>query len=148
LAENGQAATAFDLLFQEEQPSWLYMMKAGATTVWEYWDGISTDRVAKGSLNHYSKGSVISFLHQNVAGLKATSPGYETFVVEPYFDDRVPDASVRLDTPFGVISAGWRRQANDVVVEVSVQGEASGSVKLPGGRVLPVSKVESVSVII
>ena len=43
LAENGYVEKAFDLLLQEEYPSWLYAVKMGATTVWEHWDGIRPD---------------------------------------------------------------------------------------------------------
>ncbi len=44
------------------------MVDRGATTVWESWAGIDADGVANESLNHYSKGAVISFLHRYVAG--------------------------------------------------------------------------------
>ena len=46
------------------------MVERGATTVWEEWEGIDADGVAHASLNHYSKGAVISFLHRYVAGIQ------------------------------------------------------------------------------
>ena len=147
LAENGQVETAFDLLFQEQEPSWLYMRNKGATTVWEVWDGISEDSsTASASLNHYSKGSVISFLHHNVVGLKATRPGYQEFVVQPTLDDRVPDAAVTLESPFGRIAAGWRREGGSVVVEVSAPLLASGQIVLPDGREIDVPSGQTVTV--
>jgi alpha-L-rhamnosidase len=136
LAENGQAETAFDLLFQEQQPSWLYMRNKGATTMWELWDGITEDGNPQMSLNHYSKGAVVSFLHHQVAGLKAVRPGYQEFVVEPVFDDRVPDAATSFDSPFGRISAGWRREGESIVIEVSAPELASGSILVAGKSVL------------
>jgi alpha-L-rhamnosidase len=138
LAENGQAETAFDLLFQEQQPSWLYMRNKGATTMWELWDGITEDGRPQMSLNHYSKGAVVSFLHHQVAGLKAVRPGYQEFVVEPVFDDRVPDAATSFNSPFGLIAAGWRREAGSIVVEVTAPALASGSIRLSNGDYLPV----------
>src|SRR5258708_13086543 len=42
--------------------------RSGATTVWERWDGIDADGGPFESLNHYSKGAVITFLHRYVAG--------------------------------------------------------------------------------
>lgn len=144
LAENGQAETAFDLLFQEQQPSWLYMRNKGATTVWELWEGISEDGKPQMSLNHYSKGAVISFLHHNVVGLKATRPGYQEFVVQPTFDDRVPDAATTLKTPFGTIAAGWRREGDAVVVEVTAPALASGLIVLPDGREITVPSGQTI----
>ena len=146
LAANGQAETAFDLLFQEQQPSWLYMRNKGATTMWEMWDGISEDGKPKMSLNHYSKGAVVSFLHHQVAGLKPVRPGYEEFVVEPVFDDRVPDAATSFASPFGLITAGWRREGESVVVEVSAPALASGSIRLANGDYLPVPAGQTVVV--
>jgi alpha-L-rhamnosidase len=145
LAENGQAETAFDLLFQEQQPSWLYMRNKGATTVWELWDGISEDGKPQMSLNHYSKGAVISFLHHNVVGLKATRPGYQEFVVQPTFDDRVPDAATTLKTPFGTIAAGWRREGDAIVVEVTAPALASGLIVLPDGRAVQVPSGQTIT---
>ena len=52
------------------------MVEQGATTIWEDWDGGT-------SQNHYSKGAVVSFLHRYVAGLQAVEPGYRRFRVEP-----------------------------------------------------------------
>ena len=49
-------------------PSWLYMIDRGATTMWERWNGIDDDGTPFESLNHYSKGAVVSFLHRYVAG--------------------------------------------------------------------------------
>ena len=63
---------------QDTEPSWLTMVDRGASTVWEAWHGIDEHGVADESLNHYSKGAVISFLHRYVAGIRprprATSP--------------------------------------------------------------------------
>lgn len=145
LAENGQAETAFDLLFQEQQPSWLYMRNKGATTVWEDWNGIDATGKPAMSLNHYSKGAVISFLHHNVCGLKATRPGYQEFVVQPTFDDRVPDAATTFQSPFGKISAGWHREGDAILVEVTAPTLATGLIRLPDGRELPVLSGQTVT---
>jgi len=144
LAENGQAETAFDLLFQEQEPSWLYMRNKGATTMWELWDGISEDGKPSMSLNHYSKGAVISFLHHNLVGLKPIRPGYQEFVVEPTIDHRIPDAATSFESPFGLISVGWRREGAAVVVEVTAPAMASGAIRLTNGQYLPVPAGQTV----
>src|SRR4029077_18886081 len=70
LADLGHLDVAYDLLLQNTEPSWLVMVDRGATTVWEEWGGIDAAGVPHASLNHYSKGAVITFLHQYVAGLQ------------------------------------------------------------------------------
>ncbi|MGR7000555.1 alpha-L-rhamnosidase-related protein [Yinghuangia aomiensis] len=70
LADTGHLDLAFDLLFRDTEPSWLTMIDRGATTIWEEWHGIDAEGKAHASLNHYSKGAVISFLHTHVAGIR------------------------------------------------------------------------------
>ena len=43
LTENGHTDVAYELLFQEQNPSWLYSVNHGATTIWEHWNGIKED---------------------------------------------------------------------------------------------------------
>ena len=40
LADNGQPEAAYSMLMNTQCPSWLYEVKAGATTIWERWDGL------------------------------------------------------------------------------------------------------------
>ena len=81
LAEHGHLDVAYDLLFQNQTPSWMAMIDRGATTVWERWEGIDEDGVPHESLNHYSKGAVISFMHRYVAGLVRLEPTWRRFRV-------------------------------------------------------------------
>jgi alpha-L-rhamnosidase len=64
LADAGYLDDAYRLLLSTGGPSWLGMLSRGATTMWERWDG------EEGSLNHYSKGAVVSFLYSHVAGIR------------------------------------------------------------------------------
>ena len=61
------------------------MVDRGATTVWERWDGVRRDGVPYESLNHYSKGAVVSFLHRYMAGIRLLDegPAYRHFRIEP-----------------------------------------------------------------
>ena len=85
LSENGQLEVAYALLKQDTIPSWLYEVKKGATTIWEDWDGIGEDGTPHGSLNHYSKGAVGSWLYQVVAGIELGTPGYKHIRFRPRF---------------------------------------------------------------
>ncbi|WP_457947751.1 family 78 glycoside hydrolase catalytic domain [Pseudarthrobacter sp. alpha12b] len=85
LADNGELDLAYELLMQDSEPSWLTMVDRGATTVWELWNGIDANGTAHQSLNHYSKGTVVSFLHRYTAGLRQApgSAGWERIIIEP-----------------------------------------------------------------
>src|SRR6202008_321214 len=70
LADNGHLAVAYELLLQDTAQSWMAMIERGATPIWESWNGIDEAGDAHLSLNHYSKGAVVSFLHWYVAGIR------------------------------------------------------------------------------
>ena len=99
LADTGHLDVAYDLLFQDTEPSWLVMVDRGATTVWEEWGGVDADGAPHASLNHYSKGAVITFLHQYVAGLQLLEPGYRRFRVRPAAGRRHHRCAAPTTTP-------------------------------------------------
>ena len=70
LADHGQVVTAYATLLSTGAPSWLGMLDRGATTAWEWWDAVADDGSVRGSLNHYSKAAVVSFLYTHVAGIR------------------------------------------------------------------------------
>lgn len=131
LADNGYPEVAYRLLFQTEEPSWLAMLERGATTVWEDWSGLAPDGTANGSLNHYSKGAVVTFLHEYAAGIRPVSPGYTTFAVHPFIWPEMGSAEGRLRTGHGEIVAGWSIASDRVHVAVTVPEGTSASVFLP-----------------
>ena len=81
LTATGHLDVAYDVLLQRTNPSWLYQVLAGATTIWERWDALrpdgSVDLDAMGggsndsmvSFNHYAYGAVAEWLHTTVAGI-------------------------------------------------------------------------------
>jgi len=99
--------------------------------VWEHWNGVDADGVAHDSLNHYSKGAVAAFLHQQVAGLLPTSPGYRTFRVRPRPGGGVTWATASHESPYGVIRVAWRLDDETFALDVTVPGGTSAEVVLP-----------------
>lgn len=107
LSENGYEKTAIDLLFQDKFPSWFYSIKQGATTIWEHWDGMNEQgefwSKDMNSFNHYSYGAVLSWIIENVVGLKRLEPGFKKIKVMPIFDNRVGDIEFTINTVNGNI---------------------------------------------
>ena len=110
LAEAGHLDVAYELLLQDTPPSWLAMVDRGATTVWESWEGIDDDGEPHASLNHYSKGAVISFLHTHTAGIQLLDdhPAYRRFRVAPQPGGGLTWAESVHDSPYGRIESSWR----------------------------------------
>ena len=110
LADTGHLDVAYELLLQDTEPSWLVMVDRGATTVWERWNGVSADGVPHESLNHYSKGAVISFLHRYIAGIELLDdgPAYRRFRIRPRPGGGLTSAEAAHESPYGRIESAWR----------------------------------------
>ena len=133
LADTDHLDVAYDLLFQDTEPSWLAMLDRGATTVWEEWAGVDTAGRPHASLNHYSKGAIISFLHQYVAGLQVLESGYRRFRVSPRPGGGITSARVHHDSPHGRIAVAWRIVDSSGTLDVTVPDGSSADIALPDG---------------
>lgn len=121
LCDHGHADVARTLLWQTEMPSWLYEVDRGATTIWEAWDAISPEgEIRPMSFNHYAPGSVDDWLYRRVAGIRATSPGFRTALIDPDFDAGVTEVRAHVGTPYGELGIQWRRAGDAASVTVTV----------------------------
>ncbi|UGQ10454.1 glycoside hydrolase family 78 protein [Yinghuangia sp. ASG 101] len=136
LADAGHLDVAYELLLQDAPPSWLAMTDRGATTVWEEWDGIDDHGVPHASLNHYSKGAVISFLHRHTAGirLRDDAPGYHHFDIRPQPGGELTWAEAEFDSVHGRIAAHWRIEHGRFHLTATVPPGTTATVTLPNGH--------------
>ncbi|WP_460520805.1 family 78 glycoside hydrolase catalytic domain [Humibacter antri] len=125
LTEAGRSDVAYRMLENTEAPSWLAEVKAGATTVWEDWEG-------KESHNHYSPGSVCQWLFDTVAGIRVDSEN--RFVVAPVPGGTLTYAEARYRSVFGEVMSGWQRDGDVVTVVVSIPPNTTGELRLPHGE--------------
>ncbi|MGY3317692.1 family 78 glycoside hydrolase catalytic domain [Arthrobacter sp. TE12232] len=141
LADHGKAEEAYAVLLSRGTPSWLGMLENGATTVWEWWDGVAQGEV-RGSLNHYSKAAVLSFLYTHVAGIRlsehptADDAAYRHVTIAPVPGGGLDWAQASLHTPQGLLSSAWRIVDGDFVLDVSLPPGTRARVELPNGTVL------------
>ncbi len=137
LADAGRADVAYELLHQRTAPSWLYMVDRGATTIWEDWEGIDEHGVAHDSLNHYSKGAVIRFLHTHTLGLRqdAESVAWERVVIAPVPAPGMTWARGSHDGPQGEIVVGWRIENGRFHITADIPAGTTARVVFPGGEV-------------
>ena len=140
LADHGHLDLAYALLLQDTEPSWLTMIARGATTVWERWDGVRADGSVHESLNHYSKGAVISFLHRYVAGLQRLEPTWSRFRVAPRPGGGVTRAQTEHVSPHGPIAVTWKDEDGVFTLDVVVPSGCVAEVELPDGTATEVGE--------
>ena len=124
------------VLLQRTPPSWLYMVDKGATTVWEDWEGIDEEGAAHESLNHYSKGAVIRFLHTHTVGLRQDedSIAWESFTFAPLPHESLTWAEGTHESPQGTIAASWRVSGQQIHAELSIPTGSRCTLALPGAE--------------
>jgi alpha-L-rhamnosidase len=135
LSDNGYAKEAYELLLQDSDPSWLYQVRHGATTMWEQWGSIQEDGMIKeSSLNHYAYGAVGDFFYRRVCGLEAIEPGYRRFAVKPIPGGGLSWAECEHKCPFGTIQTRWERADGTFRLSVTVPFGTTCDVTLPNGE--------------
>ena len=135
LCENGYPEKAYDLLFQDKCPSWLYEVDHGATTIWESWITSDPDGSPMAvSLNHYAFGCVDDWMFRHINGIIPTSPGYHTFRVEPLLDERISSASRSFASEYGTIRSEWKREEETVTLNVTIPPCTQAEIILPDGQ--------------
>jgi alpha-L-rhamnosidase len=138
LTYNGMADIAYELLFQRKNPSWLYSIDNGATTIWERWNSymIEHGMGPKGmnSFNHYAYGCVCQWLWENVAGIAAdtANPGFKHIVMKPLPDKRLGFVNAEYKSAAGLIKSSWRYEGDNWIWDFTIPEGATATVTLPG----------------
>ncbi|MBP3360936.1 MAG: family 78 glycoside hydrolase catalytic domain [Clostridia bacterium] len=137
LYENGYVEKAYDLLLQQEYPSWLFSVNQGATTIWEHWDGIKPDGSfwsdSMNSYNHYAYGSVADFMYTKVGGITPIEAGYKRIRIQPAIDKRLSFAKTSIETVYGTVSAAWKTEGNKFTLNITVPCNTTAEIIMPDG---------------
>ena len=139
LAEAGETAKAYQILFNEEYPGWLYEVKQGATTIWERWNSLDEhghiSSTGMNSLNHYAYGSIVRFLFETAAGFQSDEPGYKTAVIHPHLSNKLHSVDLVKKTASGTYHILWELQNNQHVhFEVTIPFGTKAVLYLPGQK--------------
>ena len=129
LCRYGYVDTAYRLLLQQTNPSWLYQVRKGATTIWESWNGLEDGGNA--SLNHYSYGAISGWLISGVCGI-CTDDGKLT--LQPYPHPQLSWARARYDSPLGTVRSSWRYEGDRVEYDFEIPANVQADLILPGGE--------------
>ncbi len=127
LSKFGYTDVAYKTVDREDYPSYGYWRKLGATTLWESWENSSF-----GSQNHHMYADVINWMFRNVGGLQNAGIAYDQCRLKPYFFRDVCSASVRTETPRGLLTFDWRKDANLFVADIVLPEQTEAILELPG----------------
>jgi alpha-L-rhamnosidase len=136
LSRRGRHDLALELALRTAVPSWGAMINAGATTIWERWDGYVPGRgfqqPVMNSLNHVAFGSVVQWVFECVAGVSPDErgPGYRHIRIAPNVG-RLTRARATIDSVRGRVESAWRREGAMLEMNVVVPPNAAATIVVP-----------------
>jgi alpha-L-rhamnosidase len=139
MPENDFTNLTYKVITNETYPGYAYMVKNGATTLWESWEGQS-------SHIHHFMGFVDNYLIRHVAGLdiNPSIPGYKEIVFQPRFIDELNFAEAEYESINGMACIHWKRSGNSIELYLTVPCNTKAKLILPNqvSKVLDENKNE------
>jgi alpha-L-rhamnosidase len=137
LTVTGHLGEAYRLLLQRENPSWLYPVTMGATTIWERWDSMLPDGTINPgqmtSFNHYALGAVADWMHRSIGGITPLEPGFSRVLIAPQPDGGIHWARSSLETKHGKIWVSWSRYGDEPIeLDIAIPQGVTALVQVPG----------------
>jgi len=129
LSQEGYADLAYKIVTQPDFPGWGWMLKNGATTLWEHWE--FSDNTF--SHNHPMFGSVSQWMMQWLGGIQPAvdSVGFDQIVIRPQIPTGLDWVKSHYDSIRGRIVSNWKRGGDSVQFEIEIPVNSRARVVLP-----------------
>ena len=131
LTEYGHGDLALKMATDTTYPSWGYMAKNGATTIWELWNGNTADP-AMNSGNHVMLlGDLIVWYYEYLGGIRPLAPGYSKIMLKPYPINGLEHVNCTYHSVSGLIKSSWKRNGDRFDWEIFIPANTTAEVYLP-----------------
>ncbi len=138
LSDHGLSDLAYQLLQNDQYPSWLYAVNQGATTIWERLNGFTTENGFGGnnsmnSFNHYSFGAIGQWMIAYSIGIQRDEPGFKKFLLQPEPDPsgKMKWAKGYYDCEYGRINSEWKIENQQLIYTATVPVNTTATLYLP-----------------
>jgi len=118
LTTYGYPEIAYKMITQTSFPGYGYMIKEGATTLWERWEKL--DNSGMNSYNHIMLGSVDTWFFNILVGIKCLNSGWSSFQIKPFIPDDMNYACGNLKTIKGLIYCAWEKTSLNFKLTISI----------------------------
>ena len=131
LTNYGRSDLALHLATDTTYPSWGYMARRGATTIWELWNGDTGDP-SMNSANHVMLlGDLLIWEYKYLAGIRALEPGYSKIQFRPTFVEGLNRIDCTYRSVSGTIESQWRRTGKGIEWTIVIPPNTTAEVHLP-----------------
>jgi alpha-L-rhamnosidase len=129
LTDTGHADVAYDIVNQRTFPGWGYMLKRGATTLWEHWE--FSDNTY--SHNHPMFGSVSEWFYKALAGIQPApdAVGFDKILIKPQPVGYLRWVRATHDTVRGKITSDWEKVNSKFKLHVIIPANTYALVYVP-----------------
>ncbi len=129
LSGSGHADVAYRIATQSDFPGWGWMLKNGATTLWEHWE--TSDNTF--SHNHPMFGSVSQWMMSWLGGIQPdpVADGFDAIVIRPQVPEGLDWVKSSYRSIRGKIVSNWKRHGNNVEFEIEIPANCGATVVLP-----------------
>ncbi len=131
LTKYGRVDLAYKLATQTTYPSWGYMLREGATTLWERWEYLADGGM--NSHNHIMFGSIDAWFYKVLAGINIgpAGPGFRGIIIKPYVVGDLNYVSASIKTIRGMISSNWRKSGHSLALNITLPVNTEARVSVP-----------------
>ncbi len=133
LTNYGRKDLAYKLATNDTYPSWGYMVRRGATTIWELWNG-DTAAPDMNSGNHVMLlGDLLIWYYEHLAGIRTAddSDGFSPIEMKPCFPDGLGRVNAKYRSASGDIESRWERKGARLKWDVTIPANCQATLYLP-----------------
>lgn len=117
LCKLGEKKLAYEILWQDKRPSWLYEVDHGATAIWEAWDADEAERTKRYvSFDHYAFGCVDDWICRHIAGIDSDVAGFSHVVINPDMEEHLTSCRRTFVSEAGEIAVSWTAEELNVTI--------------------------------
>ena len=132
LSEYGNVDLACTIASNDTYPSYGYMFRRGATTIWELWNGDTADP-AMNSLNHLMlTGDCIIWMYEYLAGIRNGGDAFRRIELKPCPPSQLTSVDASYDSPYGTIVSRWKVEDGEFLWRVEIPANTTAVATVPG----------------
>jgi len=127
LIQENRSDLAALIMGQETYPGWGFLAKERKVTTWpETWSGWGSQIIQV-------VGTPGAWFYEGLAGIRPdpAQPGFKHFSIRPGIVDSVDWVECHHDSPYGRIVSNWKREGDNLIMEVTVPANTTTTVFVP-----------------
>jgi alpha-L-rhamnosidase len=132
LCDYGYADLAFSLFTQTTYPGFGYqILNFDATTTWEQWGIIKTEREME-TYDHAMFSGADKTFYTRFGGILPLAPGYKTILIRPCIPEGLNYARSSIKTVHGLVASDWEKSGKTFNHHINIPVNTSAVICLPG----------------